>query len=172
VKITNVEIKARCTDHQRVREILRSENARFAGEDHQVDTYYRTDMGRLKLRQGKIENALIAYAREDVKTPKLSNVALYKTLESASLKEVLDTALETWIVVDKVREIYFIENLKFHLDIVKGLGSFIEIEAIDDTGTVSEEVLRDQVVKYLSRFDIHHDDLLTHSYSDLLADLR
>ena len=34
--------------------------------------------------------------------------------------------------MDKKREIYFIHNVKFHIDNVKNLGTFIEIEAIDE----------------------------------------
>jgi adenylate cyclase class IV len=37
--------------------------------------------------------------------------------------------------VDKKREIYFINNVKFHIDTVDGAGSFIEIEAIDNDGS-------------------------------------
>jgi adenylate cyclase, class 2 len=59
-----VEIKARCSDPEKIRTILRARGARFAGLDHQVDTYFRVSAGRLKLREGKIENALIFYCRE------------------------------------------------------------------------------------------------------------
>ena len=34
----NIEIKAKCTDQEKVREILKSHNAEFKGVDHQIDT--------------------------------------------------------------------------------------------------------------------------------------
>ena len=57
----NVEIKAKCSDPKRVRNILESKGAEYRGLDHQIDTYFRVPNGRLKLREGNIENALIFY---------------------------------------------------------------------------------------------------------------
>ncbi len=57
----NIEIKARCDDPGRVRAALAARGARSAGTDHQRDTYFRVPAGRLQLRQGNIEKALIYY---------------------------------------------------------------------------------------------------------------
>ena len=59
----NIEIKARCADHAPLRAILEAHRARYIGQDHQVDTYFKVPDGRLKLRQGNIENSLIHYRR-------------------------------------------------------------------------------------------------------------
>jgi len=40
MKVINVEIKALCSDHERIRRILLEKNADFIGMDHQVDTYF------------------------------------------------------------------------------------------------------------------------------------
>ncbi|MBU0536174.1 MAG: adenylate cyclase, partial [Nanoarchaeota archaeon] len=69
----NIEIKARCSDHARIRDILLREKADFKGTDHQIDTYFNTCNGRLKLREGNIENSLIFYKREDKTGPKKSD---------------------------------------------------------------------------------------------------
>lgn len=61
--ITIIEIKARCLDQDKVRNILIGENADFKGKDHQIDTYFNVHNGRLKLREGTIENNLIHYER-------------------------------------------------------------------------------------------------------------
>jgi len=42
--------------------------------------------------------------------------------------EILTNSLDVLIVVKKKRETYFINNLKFHLDTIDRLGSFVEIE--------------------------------------------
>lgn len=168
MKIKNVEIKARCADPQRIRDILKSEGARYIGRDHQIDTYYRTPRGRLKLRRGNIENALIAYTRADVDAPKLSDVLLYKTHDVDSLQEILDVTFDTHVVVDKQRDIYFIGNVKFHVDEVQGLGTFVEIEAINENGTLEEDHLTEQVTTYMKLLGIETEDLLTHSYSDMI----
>ncbi len=72
------------------------------------------------------------------------------------------------MVVDKQREIYFIQNVKFHLDVVAGLGTFVEIEAIDSDGSIRKEELLQQCHHYMKLFEISETDLLSHSYSDLL----
>ena len=71
-------------------------------------------------------------------------------------------------MVDKVREIYFIGNVKFHLDVVESLGTFVEIEAIDSDGTIGREQLLKQCRTYLSLLEIRESDLISVSYGDLL----
>ena len=168
MKITNVEIKAHCKDPQRIRELLMLLGASYAGRDHQIDTYYRTPHGRLKLRQGNIENALIAYNRADVHDPKQSDILLYKTHDATGLGEILNRMCHVLVVVDKTRDIYFIGNTKFHIDEVKDLGTFVEIEAIDQDGSVDPDDLRVQVVEYMNELGISNAHLLTHSYSDMM----
>ncbi len=164
----NVEIKARCAAHDRIRGLLKARAARFVGEDRQVDTYFQVPRGRLKLREGTIERALIYYRREDRAGPKASEVLLYRPEPGTALKEMLAQALGVLVVVDKRREIYFIDNVKFHLDHVDRLGAFVEIEAIDADGTLGRAALRAQCEHYLRLFEIDAADLVSVSYSDLL----
>lgn len=164
----NIEIKARHGNISKVREILKFQKAVFKGTDHQIDTYFNVSFGRLKLREGNIENYLIHYDRENKAGPKQSNVILYKVTLGSSLKELITKALGVLAKVDKLREIYFIDNVKFHLDEVKKLGSFIEIEAIDKEGGRSKDELLEQCNHYLTLFDIPKKDLIADSYSDLL----
>lgn len=166
----NIEIKARSNNQNFVREILRSRGAKFKGVDHQIDTYFKTNYGRLKLREGNIENSLIHYDREDKDGPKPSNVSFYKSADKSSLKEILTKALGILVVVDKSREIHFVENVKFHIDSVKELGSFLEIEAIDPNGKIGKEKLLEQCNFYLDLFKIRKEDLVAKSYSDLLLE--
>jgi len=165
----NIEIKARCEHPDKIREILHSHNADFKGTDHQIDTYFKSPNGRLKLRQGAIENNLIHYNRSDQKGPKQSNVSLFPVQsESDTLRHVLKEAMNIWKIVDKKREIYFIDNVKFHIDTVKNLGHFVEIEAIDTDGSHTVEKLKGQCDYYLNLFQIKQADLLTGSYSDMV----
>lgn len=55
----NIEIKARSTHQDEIRETLKSLHADFRGVDQQIDTYFNVSSGRLKLREGNIENYLI-----------------------------------------------------------------------------------------------------------------
>lgn len=165
----NIEIKARCNDHEKIRSLLKSKNADFKGVDHQIDTYFKVNSGRLKLREGNIENHLIFYNRANQEGPKQSDVTLFNTQPNSEVKDILVKALGILFVVDKSREIYFIDNLKFHLDTVKELGTFMEIEAID-TGGIPKEKLLEQCKSYMQLFGIKDADLLAVSYSDLLIE--
>lgn len=164
----NIEIKAKSASQDKIREILNSLKADFKGLDHQIDTYFNVSFGRLKLREGNIENYLIQYSREDKEGPKQSDVVLYKSTPSSSLKAILTKSLGVLTVVDKKREIYFIDNVKFHLDTVEGLGTFVEIEAIDKNPSIGREKLLEQCDYYLKLFKISKEDLISVSYSDLL----
>jgi len=164
----NIEIKAKCLNPEKIRRILKSKKAEFKGIDHQVDTYFKVNRGRLKLREGKIENYLIYYDRENKKGPKQSSVILFKTQPKSSIKEILTKSLGVIVVVDKKREIYFIDNVKFHIDKVKGLGNFMEIEAIDDKGNIGKQKLTNQCSFYLDLFGVSKKDLIPESYSDLI----
>ncbi len=163
----NIEIKAKCSDLEKVRKILLEAGAVFIGLDHQSDTYFNVRQGRLKLREGNIENNLIFYERPNQQGPKDSNVILYKTNDVAVLKEMLVRSDGILTIVQKSREIYYIENVKFHLDLVKGLGSFVEIEAIN-SGGIDKDKLTEQCEHFMELFGIRQTELISSSYSDML----
>jgi predicted adenylyl cyclase CyaB len=164
-----IEIKASCTNPSKVRQLLLQQpNIQFLGVDAQVDTYFKIPSGRLKLREGNIENSLIYYDRENKKDAKKSDVTLYKPTEVASLKAVLLAALPILIVVEKKREIYFIDHIKFHIDTLSALGSFIEIEVIDANDAMDISEMKEQCQWYMELLDIQKEDLMENSYSDML----
>src|SRR5689334_23863855 len=105
----NFEFKARCSNLEAMEERLRKLNPLFIGTDHQVDTYFRVGHGRMKLREGQIEHALIHYVRTNEKGSKQSDVLLYTHKPDPVLKEILEKSLGIFVVVDKSRKIYFIE---------------------------------------------------------------
>ena len=90
--------------------------------DEQTDTYFNVPNGRLKLREGNIENNLIFYERSNQAGPKNSHFHLVKIEDAKGLKEVLAKSMGVKVVVKKKREIYYINNVKFHIDEVPGLG--------------------------------------------------
>ena len=166
--ILTVEIKAKSENQTEIRKILKSKKAEYKGTDHQVDTYFNVENGRLKLREGNIENNLIHYIRENIKGPKQSKIILFKSEPNSTLKQLLTTAIGVLTIIDKKREIYFVENVKFHIDTVKELGTFVEIEAIDKDGTIGKEELLSQCEYYLDLFNIPKSNLISVSYSDLI----
>jgi len=171
MSVNIIEIKAKCEDAEKIRKILNTKSADFKGVDHQIDTYFKTPIGRLKLREGNIENTLIHYNRPNQAGPKNSQVTYQRLPPGTNLKEVLSAAMGILAVVDKQREIYFIDNVKFHVDEVKELGAFVEIEAIDESGSMGLDELQVQCEHYMNLFEIASTDLIKVSYSDLMLAL-
>lgn len=169
----NVEIKARCAEPDRIRKILLANKAEFRGLDHQIDTYFHSNGGRLKLRESDFEeeNHLIFYSREEHSGPKESRIILYG-YKGSKLKEILEKSNGVRVVVKKRRGIYFIDNVKFHVDDVENLGSFVEIEARDPEGTIGKEKLEEQCMFYIHLFDIRKESLVPESYSDMILRMQ
>jgi predicted adenylyl cyclase CyaB len=69
-------------------------------------------------------------------------------------------------VVDKRREIYFVKNVKIHLDRVRRLGKFLEVEAISRTGDANR--IQSQARQFQKLFGITTEDMVAESYSDLI----
>ena len=166
----NFEFKAKAADLLYLEEKLQILHPRFAGEDLQTDTYFNVPNGRLKLREGTIENALIQYLRGNTANAKESHVILYQHQPNENLKQALVASLGVKIVVVKKRKIYFVENVKIHFDAVEGLGTFVEVEAIDKDGTLDIDKLKEQCNFYANLFAIAPTDYVAGSYSDLLLE--
>ncbi|MDX5436413.1 MAG: CYTH domain-containing protein [Pontibacter sp.] len=164
----DITIKARCADLAEAESILWELNAAYQGQDMQTDTYYAVEYGQLKHRQGNIENVLIHYHRLQLEDAQKTEVLLY--LKNPSATTIAEVCRGKSIVasVKKARKIFFIGNVKFHLDQVEGLGNFIEIEAIDLDGSVGLPVLRQQCDYYKEIFNIREEDLVTSAYTDLI----
>ncbi|HHN47696.1 MAG TPA: CYTH domain-containing protein [Bacteroidales bacterium] len=169
--IHNFEFKARTNKLSALEEKLLKLNPRFIGLDHQTDTYFNINSGRLKLREGNIENSLIFYERQDLAGAKQSTVLLYQHKHNPNLKEILVKSFGVKTVVEKYRKIYFIDHVKFHFDEVQGLGTFVEVEAIDKTGTTKITELQRQCEYFAEFFQIEAKDYVSKSYSDLMIGL-
>ena len=173
--ILNFEFKARTTELDNLEKKFLELDPKFIGEDNQTDTYFNVDKGRLKLREGNIENSLIYYERPNTAGAKQSDVLLYQHQPDLptgqagkTLKDILIKLHGIKVIVDKRRKIYFIDNVKFHFDTIAELGTFIEVEAIDKDGSLGIEKLKEQADKYAAFFNIQPDDFIALSYSDML----
>ncbi len=164
----NFEVKVKCIHPEKIESILIKQDAWFKGEDHQIDTYFNSGEGKLKLREGKIENALIHYERNEVKGQKRSEVTLFKTGEDVrELKEILSKSIGIKNIVEKTRKIFYIDSIKFHIDTIINLGSFVEIEVIDSSGKADEEKLKAQCDHYIKMLGLENAEFIDSSYSDM-----
>lgn len=165
----NIEIKARCADLANAKKNAVELGADFGGELHQIDTYFKVNNGRLKLREisGR-ESELIYYERPNESAARLSNYHIYPVSNPEILKAMLVGALGIWRVVDKRRLLYWFDNIRIHLDYVSGLGSFIEFEGIVESPLQTAEVHK-KVDRLLQVFALSLSDLISLSYSDLIT---
>ena len=165
----NIEIKARCFHPEKVEAFLLSAGARYVGLDSQKDTYFEVPGGRLKLRQGAIENNLIFYQRAYVEGHKTSHFYLSPVSDGDSLETLLSAALSVKVVVEKHRKIFFIEHTKFHIDAVPGLGNFVEIEVSNlHHPDLTRSSMEADCNRYMEALGIAPEHLIANSYSDLL----
>lgn len=166
----NAEFKARCADPRDAIRRVRAAGARWAGRVRQIDTYYRVAEGRLKIRETGSRAELVWYFRGDTLRSKRSDVLLLTLPNPVSIKETLARSLSVKVVVDKVRRIYLHGNVRVHFDQVRGLGTFVEIEAMG--GPKEFRRLRRQAEEMARVLGLHRADLVRGSYSDLLVPSR
>lgn len=164
----NVEIKAKVRDFPAL--VARAEqlSGQPAQVIAQVDTFFHTSTGRLKLRElGDGVAQLIYYERPDQEGPKRSDYHLFETRDPEPLKSVLTRALGVRGLVKKIRHLYLIGQTRVHLDEVDGLGRFVELEVVlrpnqsEAEGQAIAEAL-------ISDLGIQPGDLLEAAYMDML----
>ena len=73
-------------------------------------------------------------------------------------------------MVDKKRRIYYIDHVKFHIDEVLDLGSFVEIEVTDMEDKREVADMQKTCTSYIELLGIDKEDLLSDSYSDMLLE--
>jgi homotetrameric cytidine deaminase len=159
----NLEIKARDPDPGRTLELALGLGSEDRGELVQRDTYFEGARGRLKLReQTPGQPELIQYRRPDETGARVSDFRRVPVSEAGALRDALDAALGTLVVVEKRRRLLLWQGVRIHLDEVEGIGSFLELEAPVD-GDEAAKVER-------LRAELEIGAPIAGSYSDLLLD--
>ena len=130
----NVEIKLQVDELESYAQRFRNvRGVVWRASLHEVDTYFNSSRGRLKLREitgTKNRSELLYYEREDADVPRLATYNITPVSDPAEMKLMLSAALGVRNVVTKHREVYRWRNVRIHLDDVEGLGRFIELEVM------------------------------------------
>jgi len=163
----NLEVKAKFKDLGKLKSLLVELGAKKTETMHQVDTYFRVPKGRLKLRElTKTSAYLIYYERGESKMERWSNYYRYDVRNPGEFRDFFTKALGVNIVVDKRRILYMYKNARIHVDSVKKLGTFMEIEVEVKKGDKQAKCLMKELLDHLK---IPKSDFIKKSYSDLLA---
>lgn len=185
--VRNLESKARAPQGLDVlRQRLRDLGARHQWTCEQVDTFFHTAHGRLKLREirchGRLLRAeLIPYLRPDSPGVRESHFVVLPVTRPDLTLTLFGQLLGVAATVRKTRQLWLLHDgqVRVHLDQVAGLGEFVEIEAVVETeGTAPAEnaprqaFCRQQearVRELLTYLGVAEQDLLGVAYVDLLT---
>ncbi len=164
----NVEIKARLTDPAATRRLVEAAADGPPEALAQTDTFFRVASGRLKLRErsgGQAE--LIHYQRSDRAGPRESRFERIAVPDATALRSLLASALGVCGEVSKHRLVYHIGRTRIHLDEVRGLGDFLELEVELEPGEPLDAGV-DETRRLMARFGIAEEALVAEAYADLL----
>jgi adenylate cyclase class IV len=165
----NIEIKARIDSIASVlpRAVLLASAPPEVIE--QDDTFFHCSTGRLKLRTfSPQQGELIFYQRADFAGPKESFYLITSTNAPDTLRAVLAAALGVVGQVVKHRTLLLAGRTRIHLDRVRDLGEFLELEVVlRDGEQASDGVAEAQVL--MQRLGIQPDQLIEGAYLDMLT---
>ena len=163
----NLEFKANCDSLDALRERLTNLQAEHRHTMKQLDTYFNVPQGRLKLREINTDKAeLIYYERSDLAESRYSNYQICDIPEPMAFKQIATMAMGVKGVVEKQRELWMFGDTRIHLDEVKNLGQFVELETVIHNQTEADAQAEHQLVK--EALGIREGDLVSVSYSDLI----
>ena len=134
---------------------------------NQRDTFFPVANGKLKLREENGSAVLIFYHRIESGPLMLSDYEIVTVAEPRMLR-MLESALGTIAVVEKVRVLMMRDHVRLHLDQVAKLGQFGEIEAVIAEGDDPERS-RAAVDEIVAALGVKQAELIEVSYFEMLA---
>lgn len=163
---SNLELKARITSVRRATRNALTLGARRREVLMQKDTYYSSPRGRLKLREiNRRQYEIIYYHRQNIQGNRFSEYQVIPVQKPVDVKKFLGDMLGILCVVQKRRTLFLYKNARIHLDVVRGLGTFLEFEVLVTNGKRQARALMKELWK---AFDIQKEAVVAGSYSDFI----
>jgi len=172
-----VEVKVPA-DLDRVRQRLESLDAELQGTPEQTDTYFdhpdrafaETDEA-LRIRR-TVSDAILTYKGPKVDDRSKTREELQTAIEEPGAATQLLQALgfEPVADVEKRRERFVLDGVTVTLDVVAGVGEFVEVERGGERDELDE--LRAEVRAVLERLGLDPGDQVRRSYLELLLDTQ
>jgi len=174
-----VEIRSIVRDAEAVEEKLKLAGS-FKGEKVQIDEYFlhpsRDFFGKknvreyLRIRQQKEKASLeyhLAHLKEGKKTHSDEFVVGIEDAEKMR-QLLLLLGFKEWVSVEKKRKVFECQDFEADLDEIKGLGTFLEIEAKKDFGGV--EKTSEKCIAFLKEIGVKYEPSPEKGYPDMLAE--
>jgi len=162
----NRELKIKIDSFDPLIEKLKSISAKQDSVLLQKDIYYKIPVGLLKLRIENGMKTLIIYNRVETSENRWSDFNLLK-IEDDNTEEFLSKLFVVEEVVEKERRLFWFNNTRIHLDEVKELGNFLELETLVLDGKTDAEKRFNEIVRLLN-LDLSKQ--IKKSYKNLIAE--
>lgn len=165
----NIELKISIKDFRKITPLLRKVGARHNGRLHQIDIYYCCRNGRLKIRSINNEKfEQIFYQRPDRNGAKISNyeITVIKPEKFKNIRSDLAKKFGEKVIVRKERTLWIYKNTRIHLDRVRRLGKFLELETVAENITLDQA--REEYNEIVRLLNLSKYEKYNKSYSDLL----
>jgi adenylate cyclase, class 2 len=160
----NLEIKIQLNSHEPALIVLKNLNAEFVRDIIQKDIYYKMHGSLLKLRVEDEEESLVKYNRDEENPDRFSDYTVIY-LKSLGTEKFFSSILPVEAIVSKRRSLYLYNNTRIHLDIVEGLGTFMEFETLVING---KEDAKERFNFLIRKFEIDIQKQIKCSYRDLI----
>jgi adenylate cyclase class IV len=165
----NIEIKARIGSVEAILPMAAAIADQGPIEIIQDDTFFRCESGRLKLRAfSEKEGELIFYCRANQQGPKESFYLRSPTSAPETLRDSLSLAYGQAGRVRKHRTLFLVGRTRVHLDKVKGLGDFLELEVVLEEGEPADIGVQ-EAHELMAKLGVEPSHLIEGAYVDLLA---
>ncbi len=167
-----MQLKIRYPDLERAARIVESMGGEYVDTADQVDTYFNSIAGRLKLRESFSHQSrqphmqLIWYVRPESAGVRLCESLLTDLPDAIAMKESLSRAMGVRAEVRKTRDQYLWENVRIHFDRVEQAGRFIELEARIDADN-DEALVSSRLATLCHQLQIPAASYVWQSYCDL-----
>ena len=159
----NLELKLKINPKQNTERLIKKISGSRKKILNQKDIYYKCKNGLLKLRIENDDCCLIKYFRDETGT-RWSDYEILK-LEGRNVEKYLSDIFSVEVIVEKVRKLYVYKDTRIHLDEVKGLGKFLELETVV---TKSKRHAQKEFALVVKLLNLDLTKQIKSSYRDLL----
>ncbi len=161
----NLEIKIKLSNSAQVLNGINKLNAKKIYSSEQVDVYFENEKGRLKVRESIGEKSVIFYDRVEDGKERWSKFHFIKVESPKEWVSFFKLFMKPLVTVKKHRTLFHYKNTRIHVDKIRGLGNFIELETKVNS---SVKKAREEFEFLCERLVLNKNEQILNSYSDLL----